>query len=170
MWINNLDDKDNQILALLRENARMSYSDIGANIGLSRTAVKNRIAELEHSGIISGYHAAINLQATPQMTTFITNIETEPAHFDEIRSALIREDQAVTVVQTTGNCHLLAICIASGPLELRDFLSRIYKQVPGIISINAHSVIDIAKGSLLPDNIRIEVREHDQKRTNPETI
>lgn len=42
MWISNLDDKDNQILALLLEDARMSYSDIGTKVGLSRTAVKNR--------------------------------------------------------------------------------------------------------------------------------
>ena len=40
MKINGIDEKDNQIINLLLEDSRMSYSDIGDRIGLSRTAVK----------------------------------------------------------------------------------------------------------------------------------
>lgn len=55
MRINGIDEKDNEIINFLLMNARMSYSDIGEKIGLSRTAVKNRIATLEKNGIIGGY-------------------------------------------------------------------------------------------------------------------
>lgn len=60
MWIKGLDDIDNRILNLLLNNGRMSYSEIGEIVGLSRTSVKNRIAELEDQGIISGYWRARN--------------------------------------------------------------------------------------------------------------
>ena len=169
MWIESIDEKDNQIVALLREDGRMSYSDIGEKVGLSRTAVKNRVAALEKAGIICGYHAFVKLQDAPQAMTFVVNIETEPGHFEEAREALAKEEQAITVVQTTGRCHLLSICIASNHQKLRDFLNRVYKEVPGILSINAHTVIDVAKGSLLPDNTLIEVRANDKKRTGAET-
>lgn len=166
MWIDGIDEKDNQIISLLREDGRMSYSDIGEKVGLSRTAVKNHVTALEKAGIICGYHAFVNLQDAPQAMTFVVNIETEPGHFEEVRQAMVKEEQAVTVVQTTGRCHLLVICIASDQQKLRNFLNRVYKEVPGILGINANTVIDVAKGSLLPDNTLIEVRANDKKRND----
>ena len=59
MKINGIDEKDNQIINLLLEDSRMSYSDIGDRIGMSRTAVKKRISELEKSGLIKGYSMVI---------------------------------------------------------------------------------------------------------------
>ena len=57
MQYNGLDEKDNEIIRLLCENARLSYSEIGERIQLSRTAVKTRVSDLEEMGIILGYHA-----------------------------------------------------------------------------------------------------------------
>ena len=116
--------KDQQIVKLLRQNARLSYSEIGAQIGLSRTAVRNRISALENSGILAGYHAVVNMQNTSRAVTFLVTIETEPAHFAEVWDALIGENHAVTVAQTTGECHLLASCVAADRQDLRDFLNR----------------------------------------------
>ena len=76
MHINGIDEKDNEIINLLLKDARMSYSDIGEKVGLSRTAVKNRVAVLEKNGIIGGYRAVINPQESPEMMTFVVNIET----------------------------------------------------------------------------------------------
>ena len=85
MKINGIDEKDNQIINLLLEDSRMSYSDIGDRIGMSRTAVKKRISELEKSGLIKGYTVVLDPQSSPSMMTFITTIETEPNAFDAIR-------------------------------------------------------------------------------------
>lgn len=58
-----LDDIDNQILALLSEDARLSYSAIAEQVGLSAPAVKERILKLEDAGVITGYEVKINKQA-----------------------------------------------------------------------------------------------------------
>ena len=50
MNINGIDKTDNRIIDLLLEDGRMSYSEIADRVGLSRTAVKNRIDALEKSG------------------------------------------------------------------------------------------------------------------------
>ncbi|MGM9626339.1 MAG: Lrp/AsnC family transcriptional regulator [Eubacteriales bacterium] len=150
MHINGLDEKDNAILCLLLENARMSYSDIGDAVGLSRTAVKNRIAALEEKGIIGGYRAVIVPRETPEMMTFLINIEIQPAYFDEAKQRFAEAPETVTLVQTTGNCHLVAVCVSEDVRSMRAFVNRIYRTVNGIQSINAHSVIDVVKGSLLP--------------------
>ena len=47
MYLNGLDELDQKIIQLLVKNARMSYSDIGENIGISRVAIKASIQALE---------------------------------------------------------------------------------------------------------------------------
>lgn len=49
MFLNVLDELDQKIIQLLVKNARMSYSEIGEKIGISRVAVKARIQVLENT-------------------------------------------------------------------------------------------------------------------------
>lgn len=55
-----MDESDRKILDLLRENARMSYSEIGNAVGISRVSVKKRITAMEEAGIIRAYRAVID--------------------------------------------------------------------------------------------------------------
>ena len=151
MQINGIDDKDNAIINLLLKDARMSYSDIGAAVGLSRTAVKNRVAALEKSGIIGGYRAIVNPQESPEMMTFIVNIETKPEHFDTVKQALAQIPETVTLVQTTGNSHLMAICVSQDVKTMRTLVNRLHKAVEGIHYVSAHAVLDVVKGSIIPE-------------------
>ena len=52
-----MDELDHKILDLLRKNARMSFSEIGNAVGISRVSVKKRMTAMENAGIIRGYHA-----------------------------------------------------------------------------------------------------------------
>ena len=47
MNIEGLDKKDHDILSVIKDHARMSYSDIGEKVGLSRVAVRNRMEVME---------------------------------------------------------------------------------------------------------------------------
>ena len=60
MYLDGLDGLDRKIVQLLIENARISYSDIGEKIGISRVAVKARIQALEQKGVIEEYTTVIN--------------------------------------------------------------------------------------------------------------
>ena len=53
------DEIDEQIVALLRENARRSFQDIGGRVSLSAPAVKRRVDRLEAEGVIRGYTVTI---------------------------------------------------------------------------------------------------------------
>ncbi len=151
MHTNGIDEKDNAIINLLLKDARMSYSDIGEQIGLSRTAVKNRISALEESGLIGGYRVIVNPQESPEMMTFVVNIETEPAHFENAKKVFAEAAETVTLIQTTGNCHLVAICVSEDMKTMRNFVNDIYKSIEGINYINAHAVLDVVKGNIIPE-------------------
>lgn len=62
MYLDGLDELDQKIIRLLIENARISYSDIGEETGISRVAVKARIQALEKRGVIEEYTTIINPQ------------------------------------------------------------------------------------------------------------
>jgi DNA-binding Lrp family transcriptional regulator len=58
-----MDQTDRQIVALLRENARRSFKDIGRHVNLSAPAVKRRVDRLERDGVIRGYTTVIDPHA-----------------------------------------------------------------------------------------------------------
>lgn len=151
MYISGIDRKDNEIIDLLLADGRMSYSDIGAKVGLSRTAVKNRIKVLEERNIISGYKAVINPQEAPEMMTFLLNAETSPECFDEVKSLLAESDRTVMLIQTTGKCHLTAFCVAPDMKAMTAFVNEMYKASDGISYISAVAVMDVIKGSVIPE-------------------
>lgn len=147
MQINGIDEKDSKILELLKANARLSYSEIGEVVELSRTAVKSRITALEKAGIIQGYHAKINELPTSTLT-FVVNIETKPEHFEDARTFFAEANDTITLLHTTGNCHLLALCASESIDTMRAYVKNVYNCVPGIVSINAHSILEVIKGKL----------------------
>ncbi|HEX2435642.1 MAG TPA: Lrp/AsnC family transcriptional regulator [Solirubrobacterales bacterium] len=55
-----LDAIDQRIVALMREDARRSFSDIGSRVSLSAPAVKRRVDRLERDGVIKGYTATVD--------------------------------------------------------------------------------------------------------------
>ena len=65
MNVEGLDVLDNKILEVIKDNARLNYSDIGTMVGLSRVAVKNRMDAMEKKGIIRGYQTVINNNHMP---------------------------------------------------------------------------------------------------------
>jgi Lrp/AsnC family leucine-responsive transcriptional regulator len=50
-----------KILEALQHNARLSFAELGRKVGLSTPAVAERVHRLEEAGIITGYHASLNL-------------------------------------------------------------------------------------------------------------
>ena len=51
---------DEQLLSLLRENARASTAQIARRLNLSRTTVQSRIERLEREGVIGGYTVRVD--------------------------------------------------------------------------------------------------------------
>lgn len=50
-----------KILECLQKNARLPFAELGRKVGLSTPAVAERVHRLEEAGVITGYHAAVNV-------------------------------------------------------------------------------------------------------------
>ena len=150
MHINGLDEIDNQIINLLIADARLTYSEIGEKVGISRVAVKKRVATLEEQGIIKGYHADVNPMEAPKMMTFVAVIKTRADSYDLISEALEQEACVVTLCKMSGDNILHAICVADSMAEMNNFAWRVRNKYEGLLSFSAQMVWEIKKGSVLP--------------------
>ena len=93
MYLDGLDELDQKIIQLLIENARISYSDIGEETGISRVAVKARIQALEKKGIIEEYTTIINPQKISGAVSCYFEIETKPDSLSQVTDILYKNDK-----------------------------------------------------------------------------
>lgn len=58
-YVRQVDEVDRRLIGALRSNARATYAELGRLVGLSAPAVHERVGKLESTGVITGYHAAV---------------------------------------------------------------------------------------------------------------
>lgn len=79
-----LDDADYMILEILQKDGRITFSDLADQVNLSRSAVRERIKNMEDSGIIRGFTAIIDAKAYEKFASVYMDIEVEPMKLKEI--------------------------------------------------------------------------------------
>ncbi|WP_176460931.1 Lrp/AsnC family transcriptional regulator [Janthinobacterium sp. PC23-8] len=120
-----LDAHDRKILALLQENARYSYSEIGRRIHLTSPAVAERIKRLEESGVIQGYSVRLNLRALGYSFEALVQVTVE-SH-EALDAWAATRPEVLALHATTGNhCALLRLALKN-PEHLQACLSSLGK-------------------------------------------
>lgn len=145
MYLNGLDELDQKIIQLLVKNARMSYSDIGEKIGISRVAVKARIQALENKGIIEEYTTIINPQKISGAVSCYFEIETKPDYFKEVIDILDKNDIVTQIYRVTGRDKLHVHAAASSNEEMEHFLHDVIDTLPGVLSCSCNTILSRVK-------------------------
>jgi Lrp/AsnC family leucine-responsive transcriptional regulator len=84
-----VDDVDRQIIDALRQNGRATYAELGRQVGLSASAVHERVGKLESTGVITGYHAVVDPNSIGLGVTALVGIHlTDTADDEDVASAL----------------------------------------------------------------------------------
>jgi Lrp/AsnC family leucine-responsive transcriptional regulator len=84
-----VDSVDRRIIAALRDNGRATYAELGRQVGLSASAVHERVGKLEATGVITGYHAVVNPSLVGLGVTALIGIHpTDIADDDDVAAAL----------------------------------------------------------------------------------
>jgi DNA-binding Lrp family transcriptional regulator len=103
-----LDNVDRKIIALLKEDAKLTFAHIGAEVGLSATAVKRRVDRLERDGVIIGYGARIDRGALGQAIEAVIEIycadRTAPA---DVGRSLANVEQIISAFTVSGEADAL---------------------------------------------------------------
>ena len=161
MHINGLDDIDNTLLTLLKENARYSYSELGQKSGLSRVAVKNRIQNMEDIGLIRGYEVRIAPKRIDNSVEFILNMSPKPDYYDYAVDILSNSDMIQKVLAVTGDCKLYAFGTAPNAAALDAF----YRRIRSVFTEVRYLSFDITASIYKDVDGGIEYEGKKQKRT-----
>ena len=145
MYLDGLDGLDRKIVQLLIENARISYSDIGEKIGISRVAVKARIKALEQKGVIEEYTTVINPQKISGAVSCYFEIETTPDCLSTVTEILNQHDTVTQIYRVTGKDKLHVHAVAASGEEMETFLHTVIDTLPGVVSCSCNMILSRIK-------------------------
>ena len=121
-----MDSTDRNIVALLRENARRSFKDIGAKVGLSAPAVKRRVDRLEEAGVIRGYTAVIDPHAFGWHAEAFVDLYCEGGMSgDAIKRVVESEPRVASAHTVAGEASAMLHVMAEDTKDLELALERI---------------------------------------------
>lgn len=120
-----MDNTDQDLLALLRENARASTAELARKLGLSRTTVQSRIERLERSGVVINYTVRTSAAHDAGQVRALVMITAAPKLTASIERALRRIAQVRTLHSVSGIYDFIAAVEAGSVGELDALVDRI---------------------------------------------
>ncbi len=133
-----MDDKDKQIIKILKEDSRTGYNNIGSEIGLSEGAVRKRIKTLIDEGTIKKFTVKLGVAEGAQAITLLT---TNPAYPTLEVSKKIRDIPHVeTIYEVTGEYDIVAVITGMNVVEVNECIEKI-RRVEGIMKTNTMIVL-----------------------------
>ena len=119
-----MDAVDERLVALLRQDARLTMADLGRRVGLSRTATLARVRRLEDTGAIRGYHAEVGVEPTEAHVARV-GIVVQTADVAAYVRRLLALEEVREAETVAGEFDLLVRVSAPTAALLDDVLDRI---------------------------------------------
>ena len=119
-----LDDVNLLLIGALQEDARLSLAELGRRVGLSAPAVGERLARLEQTGVIRGYHADVDPRALGLDLSVVLRIRPAARMIGKV-AELARETPEVTEChRVTGeDCFVMRVHVRD-VLHLEELIDR----------------------------------------------
>lgn len=121
-----LDSIDWALLEQLRQDARLSWVELGKRVGLTPPAIALRVARLEEQGVITGYRAQVDLARIGRPTIAFLRVRVgAERRLDRIRSVFEKIPEILECHRVTGDdCYLVKVAVAGTP-ELESLVDRL---------------------------------------------
>jgi Lrp/AsnC family transcriptional regulator for asnA, asnC and gidA len=139
-----IDEKDMEILKMLKKDARIPLTEISKRVGISDVAVKKRISKLEKRGVIRGYTALIDPSLLGYSSISLTGIDTMPESIFKVIDILKKKDYINTIYVTTGDHMIIAEIWAKDNQEMSDILKEI-ESIEGVKRVCPAIILDILR-------------------------
>ncbi len=127
-----MEETDRAIVAALAADGRLSYTDLAEKVGLSVSAVHQRVRRLEQRGIIRGYTARLDYEALGlSLTAFVAIRPIDPSQPDDAPDRLASLPQIESCYSVAGEDFYLLKVRVPNPGELERLLQEI-RQVANV--------------------------------------
>jgi Lrp/AsnC family leucine-responsive transcriptional regulator len=121
-----LDERDLSILAVLQEDARATYAEVAQRVGMSASAVHERVRKLERSGAIRGYRAVVDPESLGLfVTALIAATPLDPQQPDDLPERVAEFREVVDCFSVAGEANYVLKVRTRTTLELEDLIRRL---------------------------------------------
>ncbi len=120
-----MNETDHQLLALLRQDARMSIAKLASKLKVSRGTITNRIEKMEREGVIVGYTVRVRPDQQRDEIKAWMSIAVDGNQTRAVIAGLLGEPSVAALYDTNGRWDLLAELRADNLQELSKSLERI---------------------------------------------
>ena len=120
-----LDRIGRNILEILEDNARISFSALGRKVGLSTPAVTERVRKMEEAGIIAGYHANVNLKPDTQPILSFITLTTLPEQYPKVMALAERRLEILECHHISGDASFVLKIQTPGVKELESLVAKL---------------------------------------------
>jgi DNA-binding Lrp family transcriptional regulator len=133
-----LDKIDQQIIDVLKENSRLTYSAIGKKIGLSEVAIRKRIKNLISNGVIKKFTVEINMGQRANAIVLISVNPSVSTSF--ISEKLCKIEGVKDVHEITGQYDIFVNVSAPSIAEVNRCVDEI-RSVEGVVNTNTMIIL-----------------------------
>ena len=137
-----IDHIDRSIIEQLQRDGRVPYTRLGAAVGLSEAAVRQRVQRLTDAGVMQVV-AVTNPLSHGKRRMAMIGVRTE-GPIDDIAKTLQSMSDIDYLVVTAGTYDLMAEVVVNDDLDLLDLSNRI-RQVPGVRNTETFIYLDLVK-------------------------
>jgi len=142
-----MDTLDIKILKLLKNNARITASEISNKINLSVPAVSDRLRKLDASGVIEKYTVIINAKKLNRNLTVIMFISLEsPKYIDNFLDAIQKDDEIIECHYLAGDYDYALKITTENTETLEKILNKI-KSMSGVVKTKTTVTLSTIKNS-----------------------
>lgn len=128
-----LDRIDREILAILEEEGRLSFAELGERVGLSKSPCWKRVQALEEAGIIKGYRASIDHARLGASTLAFAHISIAFEKHEAFERAIVAHPCVLDCHATVGEADYVLRLLTRDLAALDEFLRHELWRFPGVI-------------------------------------
>lgn len=141
-----IDATDQRILGELRNDARLSWRELGERVHLSSTSVAERVRSMERSGVIRGYRVDVDPGALGRGLRAVIDVGLPPAMSpDEFEAKLSERPEVTFAAYVTGKADYTVIVDCAGADGLDGFI-RWLKSGAAVASTESKLVLRAVTG------------------------
>lgn len=130
-----LDETDREILDILKKKGRVSYTEIGNEIGISDVAAKKRISNLQENGAIKNFTVNLDYSKLGKSLHGFLLVKISPEIKEKTRKKLNDNEKVLRFYNTIGEYDLIIETTCEDIDELKKLTEREIGNLRGVQEI-----------------------------------
>ena len=148
----NLDPYDVAILQELQADARQTNRAVSAAVGLAPSTTLDRVRDLENRGVITGYHAEVDLRKLDRSLQAIVAVRLQPKTskiVDRFVDRIWALPETLSVMLVSGNDDVLVHLSVADTDSLRHLVLESIASFPGVVDERTSLVFEHRRKTVL---------------------